>query len=336
METIDLENYGNLPRHVRQSLATADVQPSTEPKEENIVPEDSENQSQDNVIEQTEEQQVEAPNATPENHQEHNAEDNEAKSWKGRLSKEQEEHKATKNRYLAEVEARQKAEQQAKEYREKLEALESKAKANKQQPVEQKPQQSEENIFSDEDLNEIGIMVGGTAGEKLIRFIKSQQGKQQTSVPQIDVNKVIDERFNQERQRNEEQAREEAFGRAIREQAPSLQGLLNDSAFIEFANNEVIDYMGNTASSMLNFIGQNKRADLVPQIAKLIEKFEQSRQPQQQQVTAAPSNKGPAVNTRSAGKKPKPSPATIEKMQRLMRSGNVDELRALQEKYDLN
>lgn len=346
MEQIDLEQYGNLPRQVRQQLATAnskEAQPSQYEKSEVDKPFEQESQSQNDVIEQTETSvsgesetlaQSELPTAP---------EDNESKSWKGRLSKEQQAHKETQNRYLAEAEARQKAEQEAKEAREKLAAFEAKLNPQTQQSAQStQPSQpmgeqasQDENPFTDEELSEIEFSMG-PIGKKLAGFLRSQKGKPQQSASQIDVEKVIDERFTQERQRNEQQAKTEAFGKALQQQVPTLQGLLNDSAFVEFMNNEVIDFAGNTASALLNFIGQNKRADMIPQVAKLVEKFEQSRQPTQQTVTAAPSNKGAAVNVRSNGKKPKPSPAIIEKMQRLARLGDVEKLRELQDKYDLD
>ncbi|OOF69126.1 hypothetical protein BKG95_02350 [Rodentibacter pneumotropicus] len=334
---IDLEQYGSLPRHVREKLATADKSqepPQPSPNKEQEEQTSSEPQSQPNVIVQTQAQNeppANQPPATDDNA--HPDDDNEVKAWKGRLNKEQAEHKATSEKLLAEAEARQAAEREAKELREKYTALEQKYQqpAEKEQTQSSQPPQTQEH-FTDEELAEIEMMMGAT-GEKFARFLRAAQSQQQ---PAVDVGKVVDERLAQERQRSEEQARQTAFGKAVQEQTPKLQGLLNDSAFIEFAHSEVIDFAGNTAAQLLNFVGANQRADLLPKVAELIAKFEQSRQPPAQQVTAPPSNKGAAVDVRSQGKKPKPSAATLEKMNRLMRLGQVDELKALQEKYDLD
>lgn len=341
-QQIDLTGYGVLPRHVRQSLATAEKQPSenTQPSEKrveeinNTPPQEPENQSQPDVIEQTQNDEDREPVASPDVPQ-NEPEDNDSKAWKGRLSKEQSEHKETKNRYLAEVEARQKAEREAQEMREKLTALEQKALAENA-PPQPAPEPQKESHFSHTELSEIEMLVGGNVGKKLADYLRHQQNQTASTTPQIDVEKVLDERFNQERQRNEEQAKADAFGKAISEHAPKLQGLLNDSAFIEFVNTKVIDFAGNTASSFLNFVGSQKRADLVPKVAELISEFEQSRQPQAQPVTAPPSNKGGESNVRNSGKKPKPTPAIINQMNRLMRLGETDKLRELQEKYDLD
>lgn len=334
---IDLEQYGNLPRHVRQRLATADKPqdaPQPSPSSEEEQP-SSEPQSQPNVIEQTPAQDAPPANQPPATDNAHSDDDNEVKAWKGRLNKLQAEHKATSEKLLAEAEARQAAESEAKELREKYAELEQKSQqppAETEQTQTSQPPQAQ-SIFSDEELTEIEMTMGAT-GEKFAKFLRSM--KNQPQQPVVDVGKVVDERLAQERQRSEEQARQSAFGKAVQEHTPKLQGLLNDSAFIEFANSEVIDFAGNTAAQLLNFVGANQRADLLPKVAELIAKFEQSRQPPAQQITAPPSNKEAAVDVRSQGKKPKPSAATIEKMKRLMRTGQVDELRELQEKYDLD
>lgn len=351
MEQIDLSTYGSLPRHIRQSLATAEKpQPSQTEDTPVQVPSETENQSQTDVIEQTQteehtESQPVQP-ATPETPND-TAEDNDSKAWKGRLSKEQEEHKATKTKLLAEAEARQKAEAEAKTFREKLAALEQQnnvQQSNVQQSENPTPEPpptatpSVESPFTDEDWTEIEFAMG-KAGKKFVEHLKKQQQNKPLAtqqLAQIDVEKVIDERFNQERQRNEEQAKAEAFGKAISEQAPTLQGLLDNSAFVEFINNKVIDFAGNTAATLLNFVGNNKRIDLVPKIAELVTEFEQSRQPPAQQVTAPPTNQSAAIKVQKTGKKPKPTPEILNKMQRLMRLGQTDELRELQEKYDLD
>lgn len=334
---IDLEQYGNLPRHIRQQLATTDKpqeapQPSQNDEEEQPS---FEPQSQPNVIEQTPAQDAPPANQPPTTDYAHSDDDNEVKAWKGRLNKLQAEHKTTSEKLLAEAEARQAAEHEAKELREKYAALEQKYQ---QPPVETEQTQTSQppqtqSIFSDEELTEIEMTMGAT-GEKFVKFLRTMQSQSQQ--PTVDVGKVVDERLAQERQRTEEQARQSAFGKAVQEHTPKLQGLLNDSAFIEFANSEVIDFAGNTAAQLLNFVGANQRSDLLPKVAELIAKFEQSRQPPAQQITAPPINSGAAVDVRSQGKKPKPSAATIEKMNRLMRLGKVDELKALQEKYDLD
>lgn len=129
-------------------------------------------------------------------------------------------------------------------------------------------------------------MMMGATGKKFVAHLRATQNQPQP--PSVDIGKVIDEKLAQERQRNEEQAKAEAFGKAISEQAPTLQGLLDNSAFVEFINNKVIDFAGNTAAALLNFAGNNKRLDLVPKIAELVTEFEQSRQPPAQQVTAPP------------------------------------------------
>lgn len=339
MEQIDLSTYGSLPRHIRQSLATAEKpQPSQTEDTQVQVPSETENQSQTDVIEQTQteehtENQPVQP-ATPETPND-TAEDNDSKAWKGRLSKEQEEHKATKTKLLAEAEARQKAEAEAKTFREKYAELEQKYQQSppeNEQPQTIQPPQTQD-AFTDEELADIEMMMGAT-GKKFVAHLRATQNQPQP--PSVDIGKVIDEKLAQERQRNEEQAKAEAFGKAISEQAPTLQGLLDNSAFVEFINNKVIDFAGNTAATLLNFVGNNKRIDLVPKIAELVTEFEQSRQPPAQQITAPPTNQSAAIKVQKTGKKPKPTPEILNKMQRLMRLGQTDELRELQEKYDLD
>lgn len=338
MEQIDLSTYGSLPRHIRQSLATAEKpQPSQTEDTQVQTPSETENQSQTDVIEQTQteehtESQPVQP-ATPETPND-TAEDNDSKAWKGRLSKEQEEHKATKTKLLAEAEARQKAEAEAKTFREKLAALEQNNVQQSEKPTPEPPPPAE-SPFTDEEWTDIEYAMG-SVGKKFVEYLRNQQQNKPLATPQIDVEKVIDERFNQERQRNEEQAKAEAFGKAISEQVPTLQGLLDNSAFVEFINNKVIDFAGNTAATLLNFVGNNKRIDLVPKIAELVTEFEQSRQPPAQQITAPPTNQSAAIKVQKTGKKPKPTPEVLNKMQRLMRLGQTDELRELQEKYDLD
>lgn len=338
MEQIDLSTYGSLPRHIRQSLATAEKpQPSQTEDTQVQVPSETENQSQTDVIEQTQteehtESQPVQP-ATPETPND-TAEDNDSKAWKGRLSKEQEEHKATKTKLLAEAEARQKAEAEAKTFREKLAALEQNNVQQSEKPTPEPPPLAE-SPFTDEEWTDIEYAMG-SVGKKFVEYLRNQQQNKPLATPQIDVEKVIDERFNQERQRNEEQAKAEAFGKAISEQVPTLQGLLDNSAFVEFINNKVIDFAGNTAATLLNFVGNNKRIDLVPKIAELVTEFEQSRQPPAQQITAPPTSQSAAIKVQKTGKKPKPTPEILNKMQRLMRLGQTDELRELQEKYDLD
>lgn len=325
-QEIDLGTYGNLPRLVREKLATANGQPSTQgeidKEQKPVEPE----QLQQIVIEQTE--QVEGAQATPETPKPQE-ESNDIKSWKGRLSKEQEAHTETKNRYLVELEARQKAEKEAREAREKLAAIEQ---AN---ALPQTPPKSKQPIekFSDEELEDMKITMGAS-GEKLARFISQYQAN--TEEHTTDVTKVIEERLAQERQHNEEQRKAEAFIKAVQEQAPKLQGLINNSAFVEFANREVVDFAGNTAASMLNFIAVNKRVDLVPKITDLIEKFEQSQQPPIQQITAPPSNNSVAVVRKNVSGKKKPTPDVLRQIKYLMNTGQVDKLRELQEQYDLD
>lgn len=336
---IDLKQYGNLPRHIRESLATVeDTQESPQPSQdvEQDKQTDSEPQSQPNVIEQTEAKENEPPKTDTLDTQNHQKNENDAKAWQGRLSKLQAEHKSTSEKLLAEIDARQKAEQEAKVLRERYAELEQKhqQKPNVETPAKQdsQPPQGQEH-FTDDELSEIELMMGAS-GTKLVKFLRKAQSH--SSQSGVDVGKVVDEKLAQERQRSEEQARQTAFGKAVQELTPKLQGLLNDSAFVEFAREEVIDFAGNTVAQFLNFVGANQRSDLLPKVAEVIAKFEQSQPPAQQQITAPPSNKGAAVDVHSQGKKPKPSAATIEKMNRLMRLGDVEGLRALQEKYDLD
>ncbi|MGX2956432.1 hypothetical protein ACWIYZ_04990 [Ursidibacter arcticus] len=334
MEPKDLDKYGNLPQHVRQALLATedkDDQPSTpEAQNEQTQPEEQIVSSQEEQPQQSEQHQIEPPTATQEEH-----ESNDVKSWKGRLNKEQEAHKSTNARLLEEAEARKQAEQQAKEAQDKLTALQQQLEQQKQPTENQPPQQTvDEFNFSPEEEGEVISLLGAT-GKKLMQYLR--QTTTATPVqPSQDVGKIVDERLQQMQQQQAQQTRQQTFMKAVNETIPELQGLMTNSAFHQFLNEKVVDFYGNTAAVLVEHIGKNHDIDKLPQFRKLVDEFNQSQQPPKQQVTAPPSNPGAAISKRPSSGKKKLTPEVESRMRILMNTGQVDELRKLQEEYDFD
>lgn len=326
MEAKDLEKYGNLPEHVRQSLlATDDAQPSQTIESE--VSAQSE-QPQEPEYSQSE-PQIEPSTITLPTDE---IENNEVKSWKGRLNKEQEAHRDTNARLLAEAQARQQAEAKFKAEEEKRTALEKQLaelqKPTQPQPIDQPPREDE---FSEEELNEIENIFGAT-GKKLLQKLRQKQTQQ--SVP--DVEKVVDDRLAQAQQQAQLTARQQAWYREVQTHIPEMQGLLSDSAFIQYAQDKQVDFRGNTAMDLINEAGSSLNVALVPQLRQLIDEFNTSKAPPKQTVTAPPTNQNPVASKQPSSGKKKITPEIQQQIRFLMNTGQVDKLKELQEQYEFD
>lgn len=286
----------NTPEYIKRKLATAKAQQEPQPSEEDVPTTPP----------------VETPSEPT--HTEPPQEENEVKAWKGRLNKEQTAHQETNQRLLAEVAARQKAEQ------EKL-ALEQQL-AELQKPATPAVEETEENDFSDADWEDVRFQLGEKFTEKLRKRLKTA-----TPSPIPDVEKVVDEKLTAAQQRQQAQTQAELFGKTLIDKVPRFQALVNDSAFIEFTNEKVIDFAGNTASALLNYAGQSKDLNLIPKIAELVAEFEQRNQPPSPVVTAPPSNKTASVSTQPKAK-PEMTEKDRAKARALARNGKTKELRA--------
>lgn len=283
----------NTPEYIKRKLATAKAQQEPQPSEEDVPTTPP----------------VEPPSEPT--HTEPPQEENEVKAWKGRLNKEQTAHQETNQRLLAEVAARQKAEQ------EKL-ALEQQL-AELQKPA---TPAVEEDDFSDADWEDVRFQLGEKFTEKLRKRLKTSK-----TSPIPDVEKVVDEKLTAAQQRQQAQTQAELFGKTLIDKVPRFQALVNDSAFIEFTNEKVIDFAGNTASALLNYAGQSKDLNLIPKIAELVAEFEQRNQLPSPVVTAPPSNKTASVSTQSKAK-PEMTEKDHAKARALARNGKTKELRA--------
>lgn len=285
-----------LPAYLRKRIATAkteEPQPSETQTAEETVAQSTEPQSQN----------VETPKTEDNN------------EWKGRLRKEQESHKQTNDRLLAEVAARQKAEQELADL-----------KAKQSAPTETAPlPEATATQWSDEELEELKYALGDKAGEKLARYLKGQ--------PQVmpDVNKVVEEKFEQQQAQSVAQLKAQQWHNAVSEQIPEIHGLLQDAQFTDWAYGREVDYLGNTAMQLILNAGQTQNVALVPKIRALLDEFNQSKQPPPPPTTAPP-NKG-AV-TKTAGAKPKMTAKDIAYKQALIRQGKTQELIAFLQKFD--
>ncbi|MBF0785771.1 hypothetical protein E4T80_09900 [Muribacter muris] len=299
-----------LPAYLRKRLATAkeDTQPSeAEPAVENSQGEVDKDETQ---TEPTEPSQT--GSSEP-------AKKEEGNEWKGRLRKEQEHHRQTNDRLLAEVEARQRAE---------AELAELKAKQTASQTAPSKPAPlptATAEQWSDNELEELSSFIGGELGNKLARYLKGQP----QSMP--DVNKVVAEKFEQHQAQNAAQLKTQQWQQAVQEQLPDIHGLLQDAQFTDWAYGKEVDYLGNNAMTLISQAGQAQNVALVPKIRALLDEFNQSKQPPQQ-TTTAPPNKGAAVKT--SGAKPKMTAKDIRHKEMLKRQGKTDEMIAFLQKFD--
>lgn len=284
-----------LPAYLRKRLATAKTE----------EPQPSETQTEETVEQTTESQPPNVELPKTENNNE----------WKGRLRKEQEQHKQTSERLLAEVAARQKAEQELADL-----------KAKQTTPTETAPlPTATADDWTDDELEDISVAIGGKAGEKFVRYLKGHP----QSMP--DVNKVVEEKFEQQQAQSAAQLKAQQWQKAISEQIPEIHGLLQDAQFTDWAYGREVDYLGNTAMQLITNAGQTQNVALVPKIRALLDEFNQSKQPPQP-TTTAPPNKG-AV-TKTAGAKPKMTAKDIAYKQALIRQGKTQELIAFLQKFD--
>lgn len=285
-----------LPAYLRGKLATAKTE----------APQPSETQTAEETVAQSTEPQ--SQNVEPPKTEDNN-------EWKGRLRKEQESHKQTNDRLLAEVAARQKAEQELADL-----------KAKQTAPTESAPlPEATATQWSDEELAELKYVLGDKAGEKLAHYLKGHP----QSMP--DVSKVVEEKFEQQQAQSAAQLKAQQWQKAVSEQVPEIHGLLQDAQFTDWAYGKEVDYLGNTAMQLILNAGQTQNVALVPKIRALLDEFNQSKQPPQPPTTAPP-NKG-AV-TKTAGAKPKMTAKDIAYKQALIRQGKTKELIAFLQRFD--
>lgn len=318
------KKYGNLPRHVRESLlATENTQPSDEPEEvEETQEPEIEQPTQE--VEETIEEKAE-PEHVADRKEERHHDDNEVKAWKGRLSKEQQARKEYESKYLKEQEERRKYEEKVRAEEERRLALEKELESLRQ--PKQEPQQTEiEDDFTQEELDEIKFALGGV-GDKLIKRLKQPKATK-------DVDEVINQRFEQERQRTLAEQQAVKFQQALATTVPDIQSLVMDSGFNEFIENEVVDFYGNKAVDLLRVVGQTHDIEKLPMVKALVDKYKQQAQPPQQTATRSPSSAGNVVSRKPRRKKAL-TPEVKNKMRILMNTGRVQELRALQDEYEI-
>lgn len=286
-----------LPAYLRKRIATAKTE----------EPQPSEAEQRTETVEQ---QNAETPPQTVETPK---TEDN--NEWKGRLRKEQERHKQTNDKLLAEAAARQKAEQELADL-----------KAKQTTPTEPAPlPKATATQWSDEELEELGLVIGGDLGKKFASYLKGQP----QTLP--DVNKVVEEKLEQQQAQSAAQLKAQQWQKAVSEQVPEIHGLLQNAQFTDWAYGKEVDYLGNTAMQLILNAGQTQNVALIPKIRALLDEFNQSKQPPQPPTTAPP-NKG-AV-TKTAGAKPKMTAKDIAYKQALIRQGKTQELIAFLQKFD--
>ncbi|MDH2997181.1 hypothetical protein A1D22_05785 [Pasteurellaceae bacterium LFhippo2] len=308
----------NVPEYIRQRFATANTNTHPKPKEE---PEQTEQVEQEEVEQVETPAQTETPVEQPQTVETVETENNEVKSWKGRLNKEQEAHRDTSARLLAEAEARKKAEEDAKKLQVELETY-------KQQATQQtaQTQQPTEDDFTAEEIEELEMM------SPTVRKLVERMRKQGQSAPMPNVDQIIEQRFEQVQAKQTEQNQSVAFHKALIEQVPEFQGLMTDSAFSEFLNNKTIDFAGNSAAMLVAHIGNTKDIARIPLFRQLIDEYNQSKQPPKEIVTAAPTGK--AAQPRTPKAKPKMTAKDIAHKNMLVRSGKTKELMEFLAKFE--
>lgn len=332
MEQELLTRYGNVPRHIRERLATAQKgQPNAEE-------ESGENEVSGN-------EHIPADTTPPSdpaeqgNHAEHieHDESNDVKAWKGRVNKEQLAHNETRSRLLAETEARQKAEAEVKAAQDQLAKLQEQLSKNATPPSPPPPSEDDEQL-SDEDIAEMEMMLGGNAGKKLAKFLRQSSSNRQhaaTAMNDEQVQQLVDQRFAQKQQDEQQQQKLKQWQQEMQTQVPEFQGLIADPAFNQFLHEKVIDFAGNNALQLVQYAGTNHDVRYIPKLKALADEFKQQQSPssgQAKQATVPPNNRGAAVRPQN-GKK-KITPAIQRKIQHLRLTGKTDELRELFEKYE--
>lgn len=299
----------HLPAYLRKRLATAK---ETQPSEAEPAVEPATAPVAENPTVEVEQGSQSEPQAPPAKHEEGN-------EWKGRLLKEQDNHKQTNARLLAEVEARQKLETELAELKAKQSAAQKEPTATAPLPSATADQ------WSDNELEEISSFIGGELGNKFARYLKGQR----QSVP--DVSQAVEEKFAQHQAKNAAELKAQQWQQAVQEHLPDIHGLLQDAQFTDWAYGKEVDYLGNSAMTLINQAGQTQNVSLVPKIRALLDEFKQSKQPPQQ-VTTVPPNKGAAVKT--TGAKPKMTAKDIRHKEMLKRQGKTQEMIDFLQKFD--
>ena len=334
----NLADYGNLPEYVRKSLMdTGDT-------------EDASDEVNDEVADETQGTMDDEPSQPAENHEPNSEprtvidadeeydnprqDDNAIKAWKGRLNKEQQAHKATENKYLAEVNERQRIEQEKQALQKELETLKAQ-QANTQSAKPKTGKPNNDTLFTDEELDDLEFSLGEQGKSMADRLRHQSQGNQTQDNLPLNIDELIDKKFQQEREREYQARQEQAFSKALTEQVPELQGLFTDNGFTDFLRNKPVDFAGNTAETLVSWIGQTKNIEMLPKLKALVDEYTQTTAPKKERATAPPTSASAAVSRKAKRAKKALTPAVREKMHLLMNTGQVDKLRELQDEYDI-
>lgn len=213
-------------------------------------------------------------------------EENDAAAWKGRLVKTQEELRAEReelNRIRVEAltaqnEAREARERAAQAQRELEEA---------NQRLAGYAQKEQENFLSDDEKRQLSDTFGEDATDLLTKVI----AKVRPTTPPVDVNTVIDKRF----QEMNAQSLEREWAQSVKAQIPEAHTLRADPEFIAFAQGKS-DWFGNTALSVMDDIGVKRDVSRLGFISNLINEYKASKNPQPQEPAANPTVPPRATN----------------------------------------
>ncbi|WP_439234945.1 hypothetical protein [Lonepinella koalarum] len=265
----------------QQTESTAEIAPET--TEDNPINEPSQTAEKSPEKEpQFEPKTPAAPHSTGED-EKSVKDDNDVNAWKGRLKKEQAERQQLNARLIEEAEARERAEKRLRELEQKH-----------TQPTTSTPNQPDPVGLSDKDLDEIKI-VNPDLYFKLKAQLAQQQTQQQsspvspktetetqpnTSVPKAPAQPTVSER-------------ERIWYAEIQREIPEVQGLLGDSAFMEFARSKT-DWTGATGLDLIAKAGGEKDVRLIPAIRNLLDEYQQSQTKAPMPVTVAPQKNAPA------------------------------------------
>lgn len=280
MENNTQHTFGSyLPEHVKADLIKArqvkdgqeqDGSFDNKEEQEEVVgqPEvQADTKSQTETEPQSEQSESDAPNSE---------ESNDAKAWKGRLKKEQEERQKINARLIEEAEARESAEA-------KLRELEEKAKQNQQT---QSQPDSDPKGLSDKDLEEIKLI-----NPELYNRLSAQRNKP-TVAPTQPEQPITPTQPTSQAQQQTISERDRIWYSEISREIPEIQGMLGDSDFLEFAKGKA-DWTGVTGLELIEKAGKNKDVRVIPAIRSLLDEYNQSKEKPPETVTAPPQKSVP-------------------------------------------
>lgn len=241
--------------------------------------------------------QHEAPPVDP------NKEANDAAAWKGRLTKTQEElrvEREERNRITVEALTAQNKAREAEERATKAQQELDEAR----QRLAVYSQKEQENFLSDEEKRQLSDTFGDDATDLLTKIL----AKARPTTPPVDVNAVIDKRF----QDMNTQSLEREWANSVKTHIPEAHVLRADQDFIQFAQGKT-DWFGNTALSVMDDIGFKRDTSRIGFIENLISEYkaskgQQTQEPPTNNPTVPPRNTAPTYTRQSGnGKKKVPS-----------------------------